>query len=152
MKTVCVTDSLRINNNETRKIYYYCTMRVFWLAAVVIFHIMNVCKYIYNNILHHNIICIMNIRITCVGLYTVSIKNLVGWRTLYASCSPQWLDILLYLRSHESLFEFVKKLGRRNYWPEIIVFCHFKLVHKKKKPTTTIRDGLISYYYYHRHV
>lgn len=107
-------------------------MHVFWLAAVVIFYIMNVCKHIYNNILHHNIICIMNIHITWVGLYTVSIKNLVGWRALYASCSPQWLDILLYLRSHESLFEFVKKLGRRNYWPEIIVFCHFKLVHKKK--------------------
>jgi len=74
----------------------------------------------------------MNIHIIRVGLYRVSIKNLVGWPNLMQPAVAIYRYPSIPIRSHESLFEFASKLGRRNYWPEIIVFCHFKLVYMKK--------------------
>jgi len=68
----------------------------------------------------------MNIHIMRVGVYTVSIKNLVG---AHYAVRASYRYPSIYLRSHESWFEFATKLGRRNYWPEIIVFYHFELIH-----------------------
>lgn len=79
----------------------------------------------------------------------MSIKNAVGLCT--SSATADTILCTVFPRLRESLFAFASKLGRRNYWPGIIlrISYHFVHVRRRKKKisetiTTTVRDGLIS--------